>query len=130
MKTITKSISATLAGIALAGGLAVVPVTAASAAPSGCVAQVLRAGSSNASCVRRAQIIMNYNAFRNGRTPLVTDGVFGNGTDQRVRQIQSDWWIGSDGIIGRGTWNVLCTHKSGNMSTAQKAAGCLSILPN
>ena len=46
----------------------------------------------------------------NARTfppPLWVDGIFGNNTDQRVRQYQASRGLAVDGIVGPQTWGAL-----------------------
>jgi len=64
-------------------------------------AQVLRSGATG-SDVKVAQGLLNSKGYA-----LVSDGIFGPGTDGAVRRFQSNNGLVSDGIIGSATWDVL-----------------------
>jgi len=118
-----------IVGVAVVIGITAGPVlgaSPASAAPSGCVANVYKYQDRH-DCVRKIQAILNYDRFRGQLSTFPVDGHFGAVTDGRVRKVQNDWWIGVDGVVGRGTWGVLCSHAVGQMSNVQKAAGCASV---
>lgn len=101
--------------------------SSASAAPAGCVSKVLRAGIDDEFCVVRLQSLLNYERFRYGQAPLVVDGRFGALTEGRVRVVQSRSWITIDGIVGRGTWRVLCAPGSGGHTAMQVSVGCATL---
>lgn len=112
--------------IAITAPLVVAPV-AASAAPAGCVSKILRAGVDDEFCVVRLQSLLNYERFRYGQTPLVVDKRFGPLTEGRVRVVQSRSWIAIDGIVGRGTWRVLCAPGGSGHTAMQVSVGCATL---
>lgn len=115
-----------VAAIATATPLIAAPPSA-SAAPAGCVSKVLRAGIDDEFCVVRLQSLLNYERFRYGQAPLVVDKRFGALTEGRVRVVQSRSWITIDGIVGRGTWRVLCAPDSGGHTPMQVSVGCATL---
>lgn len=123
MLHIKKVIGMTVAAASIALG-SVAVAAPAQAAPSGCVANTYRYGS-RGDCVRKIQAILNYRANIGVLPPGKVDGVFGAGTDDRVRRVQSMWWMTQDGIVGRRTWEALCAHNT--MSAVQRAAGCATL---
>jgi peptidoglycan hydrolase-like protein with peptidoglycan-binding domain len=116
--------SAVIALSAAAGSLML--AAPATAAPSGCVANVYKY-KDQGDCVRKLQALLNYKSNRGLLATFPVDGHFGAVTEGRVRKVQHDWWIGADGIVGSGTWGVLCSHTVGHMTNVQKAAGCASL---
>ena len=116
--------SAVIALSAVAGSL--LAATPATAAPSGCVANVYKYQDRH-DCVRKIQALLNYKSNRGTLATFPVDGHFGAVTEGRVRKVQHDWWITADGVVGRGTWGVLCYHTAGQMTNVQRAAGCASL---
>ncbi|MFJ3381878.1 peptidoglycan-binding protein [Curtobacterium sp. NPDC090217] len=99
----------------------------ASAAPAGCVSKVLRAGIADEFCVARLQSLLNYDRFRYGQAPIAVDRRFGPLTDGRVRVVQSRSWITIDGIVGPGTWRVLCVPDAAGFTAMQVSVGCATL---
>lgn len=65
-------------------------------------ARKLRSGMSGAA-VRTLQAALNANGYDCGST----DGIFGANTAAALKQFQTDWDLGADGIAGKGTWGKL-----------------------
>jgi len=113
----------------VAGGLALSLATpaAARAVPAGCVTKILRAGVDDEFCVARLQSLLNYDRFRYGQAPIAVDRRFGPLTDGRVRVVQSRSWITIDGIVGPGTWRVLCVPDAAGFTAMQVSVGCATL---
>lgn len=63
----------------------------------------LSRGSSNSNLV----YLLQYALYANGYNPNGFDGQFGGGAERAVKQCQSDYLLGVDGICGRQTWSAL-----------------------
>jgi|GEM_PF-4516850 len=113
----------------VAGGLVLPLATpaAARAVPAGCVTKTLRAGVDDEFCVARLQSLLNYDRFRFGQAPIAVDRRYGPLTDGRVRVVQSRSWITIDGIVGPGTWRVLCVPDAAGFTAMQVSVGCATL---
>ena len=114
MKTVRKTIAGGAVALAIAGICAIAPATAASATTGatgqGCTAyQYSRGG--YATCVGQIQRMLNgvQSAYSLG-SALAVDNSFGPATESQVRTFQSWVHITSDGIVGRNSWNTLCSY--------------------
>ena len=63
--------------------------------------EVLKIGS-RGDVVKSLQILLNNHGYIGN-----PDGIFGNNTESSVMDFQKKNFISSDGIVGRGTWNLL-----------------------
>lgn len=63
----------------------------------------LSRGSSNTNLV----YLLQYALYANGYNPNGFDGQFGGGAEKAVKQCQSDYLLGIDGVCGRQTWSAL-----------------------
>lgn len=63
----------------------------------------LSRGSNNTNLV----YLLQYALYANGYDPNGFDGQFGGGAERAVKQCQSDYLLGIDGICGRQTWSAL-----------------------
>jgi len=124
-----------MTGLAVVGLVAPVVAfsTSAEAAGRTCVQKVIQYGNTG-SCVKNIQTILNASGLGSGSDSgkVTVDGFFGNGTDTRVRQLQTKFGITRDGVVGPGTWNALCYYErgwsgTGEMSAAQRASGCPTL---
>lgn len=80
--------------------------------------RTLRQGDSGAD-VRELQIrVAGWAAASASQTYVSVDGQFGPGTDAAVRRFQSAYGLGSDGIVGPATHNVLNSLEKSDGSTA------------
>lgn len=68
--------------------------------------------------VRRVQITLT----GIGHQPGAADGVFGEATEQAVREYQSSIGTGVDGVVGAKTWGALATHHAAG-STVRSGDG-------
>lgn len=68
--------------------------------------------------VRRVQVTLTGIGHRTG----VADGVFGEATEQAVREYQSSIGTGVDGVVGPRTWGALATHHAAG-STVRSGDG-------
>lgn len=64
--------------------------------------QTLKRGS-RGSQVKKLQTKLNGLGINAGNP----DGIFGNGTEKAVKELQKIFGLGADGIVGKNTWNLL-----------------------
>lgn len=69
--------------------------------------------------VRRVQVTL----AGIGHRPGAADGVFGETTEQAVREYQSSIGTGVDGVVGARTWGALATHHAAGASVRSGASG-------
>jgi peptidoglycan hydrolase-like protein with peptidoglycan-binding domain len=114
----TKLLIAFFAILGLAGALVSTGSRTASAATA-CVDKVYKLNAES-TCVRYIQQMLNGQTNYNGQDPysasplagqpkLSVDGVFGSKTNDRVKKLQKWQGLTVDGIVGKKTWNKLCS---------------------
>ncbi|MGM7671285.1 peptidoglycan recognition protein family protein [Microbacterium sp. A93] len=69
--------------------------------------------------VRRVQVTL----AGIGHQPGAADGVFGDATEQAVRDYQSSIGTGVDGVVGARTWGALATHHAAGASVRSGDSG-------
>lgn len=69
--------------------------------------------------VRRVQVTLT----GIGHQPGAADGVFGQTTEQAVREYQSSIGTGVDGVVGPRTWGALATHHSAGSTVRSGDSG-------
>ncbi|MDF0514177.1 peptidoglycan-binding domain-containing protein [Agromyces sp. H3Y2-19a] len=114
IKKLRRGIAGGAVALAVAGLCAIAPATAANAysgtSGKGCTAYVYSRGGYS-TCVGQIQRMLNgvQSAYGLG-SALAVDNSFGPATESQVRKFQSWVYITSDGIVGRNTWNTLCSY--------------------
>lgn len=104
-----------------------------------CVSRTFRKGSIG-TCVKYAQILLNYkNGAEKNIPKIAVDGIFGAKTVAATKTYQKNWRLTVDGIVGKKTWESLCstnmrhrdkkgvlygTWSSSTAFSAAKSAGC------
>lgn len=102
------------------------------ASAASCAKATYKQGSSG-TCVKYIQTLANYfipTPKGNAKADLKVDGAFGAKTTTAIKDIQKIFGLKVDGIVGKQTWNIICSQQMGPginpaypRSTAIKA-GC------